>query len=54
MPKSKSSKRGGARIEKHEKPLRQALAFLDKQGYRHACRSPKIDGHGPGFAHLKI
>ncbi len=37
MPKSKSSKRGGARIEKQlEKPLRQALAFLEEQGYRYA------------------
>ena len=37
MPKSKSSKRGGAQIERQlEKPLRKAIAFLEQQGYRYA------------------
>ncbi len=37
MPKSKSSKRGVARIENQlEKPLRKALAFLEQNDYRYA------------------
>lgn len=37
MPKSKSLKRGGARLEKQlERPLRKAIAFLEQNGYRYA------------------